>query len=189
MVLLVVDTQKGIMDDRLYEFEKVRENINLLISEARKNNIEVVFVRHDDGPGTGFSKGDDDFEIFSEFEPLEGEKIFDKTVNSALHKMTGLTDYLDGKGIKSIMVVGLQTDFCIDATIKSGFDHGYKMIIPEYSNSTFDNRFFNKETAYKYFNELIWKDRYGETVTIEKAVEIIKNYKSTDTFDSKHLDK
>lgn len=36
MVLLVVDTQKGIMDDRLYEFEKVRGNINLLISEARK---------------------------------------------------------------------------------------------------------------------------------------------------------
>ncbi|MCM1171113.1 MAG: cysteine hydrolase [Clostridium sp.] len=177
MVLLVVDTQKGIMDDRLYAFEQVRKNINLLISEARKNNIEVVFVRHDDGPGTGFSKGDDDFEIFSEFEPLEGEKIFDKTVNSALHKMTGLTDYLDDKGIKSIMVAGLQTDFCIDATIKSGFDHGYNMIIPEYSNSTFDNCFFDKETAYKYFNELIWKGRYGETVTIEKAVEMLKNHK------------
>lgn len=83
------------------------------------------------------------------------------------------------KGIKTIMIAGLQTDFCIDATIKSGFDHGYKMIIPEYSNSTFDNRFFNKETAYKYFNELIWKDRYGETVTIEKAVEIIRQYSET----------
>ena len=55
MVLLVIDTQKGITDERLHEFGKLKENILALLSEARKNRVEVVYVRHDDGPGTGFS--------------------------------------------------------------------------------------------------------------------------------------
>ena len=94
MILLVVDTQKGITDERLYEFERVRSNIKSLIDEARNNHVEVVYVRHDDGPGTGFSAGDDAFEIFEEFAPEEKELIFDKTVNSAFHDTTGLIRYL-----------------------------------------------------------------------------------------------
>ena len=54
MVLLVVDTQKGIVDERLYAFEKFVSNIRELIRTAREQGIEVVYVQHDDGPGTGF---------------------------------------------------------------------------------------------------------------------------------------
>ena len=64
MILLVIDTQKGITDERLYAFEKFKNNIKLLISEARKHKVEIVYVRHDDGPGTGFSVGDEEFEIY-----------------------------------------------------------------------------------------------------------------------------
>ena len=65
MVLLVVDTQKGIVDERLYAFEKFVSNIRKLIRTAREQGIEVVYVQHDDGPGTGFSIGDDEFEVYS----------------------------------------------------------------------------------------------------------------------------
>lgn len=51
MVLLVVDTQKGIVDERLYVFEKFVSNIRKLIRIAREQGIEVVYVQHDDGPG------------------------------------------------------------------------------------------------------------------------------------------
>ena len=80
MVLLVVDTQKGIVDERLYAFEKFVSNIRELIRTAREQGIEVVYVQHDDGPGTGFSIGDDEFDIYSEFAPLQTEKRFVKTV-------------------------------------------------------------------------------------------------------------
>ena len=61
MVLLVVDTQKGIVDERLYAFEKFVSNIRKLIRTSQ-SGIEVVYVQHDDdGPGTGFSIGDDEF--------------------------------------------------------------------------------------------------------------------------------
>lgn len=107
MVLLVVDTQKGITDERLYEFEKLKSNIRTLISEARKSGVEVIYVRHDDGPGTGFSVGDDEFEIFDEFAPEKTERIFDKKVNSAFHDSTGLVKYLAEKNERKIMIVGL----------------------------------------------------------------------------------
>ena len=43
MVLLVIDTQKGITDDRLYEFDKMRANIKELIALARENGKEVIY--------------------------------------------------------------------------------------------------------------------------------------------------
>lgn len=174
MILLVVDTQKGITDERLHHFEQFRDNIKTLIFEARENGVEVVYVRHDDGPGTGFSVGDDEFAIFEEFAPRKGERIFDKTVNSALHESTGLATYLSEKEEKQIMVVGLQTDFCIDATIKSGFDLGYQMIVPAYANSTFDNAYIKKEVSYHYYNEFIWPKRYAKCVSMKEAAALLR---------------
>ena len=51
MVLLVVDTQNLIMNNDLYEFQTLVYRIKTLIKEARNNNIEVIYVRHDDGVG------------------------------------------------------------------------------------------------------------------------------------------
>ena len=169
MVLLVIDTQKGITDERLYEFEKVTKNIKELIDLARANHKKVIFVQHDDGPGTGFSVGDEEFQIYDEFKPQEGEWIFVKTVNSALHPSVGLINELKDLGERELMVVGLQTNYCIDATIKTGFDNGFKMIVPEYTNSTFDSEYMDKETCYKYYNEDMWPDRYATCVDMVEA--------------------
>ena len=51
MILLIVDTQNLIMNNDLYEFETFVYRIKTLIKEARNNNIEVIYVRHDDGVG------------------------------------------------------------------------------------------------------------------------------------------
>lgn len=61
MVLLVIDVQKGITDERLYGYQQFEDNLKQLIDASRKNGVEVIYVRHDDGPGSGFSKGDDVF--------------------------------------------------------------------------------------------------------------------------------
>lgn len=44
MVLLVVDAQNGIVDERLYEFRKFVGNIKKLIGAAREQGIEVIYV-------------------------------------------------------------------------------------------------------------------------------------------------
>lgn len=92
MILLVVDTQIGIMNDRLYNFFTFVSNVKSLICTARQQNIEVIYVRHDDGAGSALTKGLEAYEIYEEFRPLHNEKIFDKVVNSAF-KDTGLLEY------------------------------------------------------------------------------------------------
>lgn len=90
MVLLVVDTQKLITNKNLYKFEEFKANVKKIIAMSRENNIEVIFVRHDDGLGNELTKGNDGFEIYEEFQPADKELIFDKTVNSSFEEALGL---------------------------------------------------------------------------------------------------
>lgn len=170
MVLLVVDTQRLITNQGLYEFELFKENVKRLISSAREGGREVIYVRHEDEE---MARGTEGFEIYNEFAPVKEERIFDKRANSAF-KDTGLSEYLREKGETEIMVVGLQTDYCIDATVKCGFEHGFKIIVPEYANSTFDNEFMTAEKTYRYYNDFMWNGRYAECVCMKEAQEMLK---------------
>ena len=82
MKLLVIDIQKGITDSRLFNFDEFIDNTSRIIQAARDNQIEVIYFQHDDGLGTGFSIGDEEFEIAEQVHPREGEKIFTKNINS-----------------------------------------------------------------------------------------------------------
>jgi len=160
MVLLVVDAQNGIVDERLYEFRKFVGNIKKLIGAAREQGIEVIYVQHDDGPDTGFSIGDDEFEVYS--------------VCSAFKKESGLLEYLTAKEEKDVMICGIMTDFCINATVEAGFEHGLHMIVPAYANSTQDNEYMTREQAYHYYNEFLWPERYADCVPMDRALELLK---------------
>ena len=173
MKLLVIDVQKGITDDRLYNFKEFEKNIITLIEKARENAIEVIYVQHDDGPGTGFSVGDEEYEIYDKIKPLEQEKIYRKTVNSCFGN-SDLKDYLKQSGEDILIIIGLQTDFCIDASVKSAFENGYKVIVPQGANSTFDNEYMDKEKSYKYYNEFIWPNRYAQCISVEETVKLMK---------------
>lgn len=172
MILLIVDTQEMIVNRELYEYEKFVSNIKRLLCFARKNNVEVVYIRHDDS--FKLTHGIEGFEIFKEFEPMPNEKIFDKHVNSAF-KETGLDEYLRSKNETKVMVVGLQTDYCIDATIKCGFEHGLEMIVPAYCNTTVDNEYMTAEKSYRYYNEKMWNKRYSKGVSLDEALSLLSN--------------
>lgn len=177
MKLLVIDTQKGITDNRLFAFSEFVSNVKSLIKTARQEGVEVIFVQHDDGPGTGFSIGDEEFEIYDEFKPTRNERVFIKTVNSALHPSSGLLSYLNEHKEKQLIIVGLQTNYCIDATIKTAFDHGFDIYIPSHCNSTFDNPYMNAKATYEYYNEMIWPDRFAKCISVDDAISLLKtNY-------------
>ncbi len=173
MVLLVVDTQKLLVNSELHGFENFIKNIRELIDTARTNSIEIIYVVHDGGVESDLTDGKDGFEIYEYFKPMKHEKVFVKNVNSSF-RGTGLLEYLRGKNENDIIVVGLQTDKCIDATIKCGFEHGFNMIVPSYANSTVDNDFINGEQSYKYYNEFMWKDRYAECMSMDEVINRIK---------------
>ena len=172
--LLVIDAQELITTEKLYAFDSFIANVRTIIAEARKNGVEVIYVRHDDGEGQPLSKGNAGFDVYSGFAPETGERIFDKYVNSPFRD-SGLLDYLQKKAVKRLIVTGLQTDYCIDATVKCGFEHGFEMIVPEYCNSTFDNDYMTSEQTYRYYNEFMWKNRYARCVDMAEALDMIHN--------------
>ena len=171
MKLLVIDIQKGITDNRLYNFESFIDNTKRIIDAARANQIEVIYFQHDDGPGTGFSIGDEDFEIANQVTPMDEEKVFVKDINSCFGNEE-FVDYI--KNEDTLMVVGLQTNFCVDATVRSAFERGYKVIIPQGANSTFDNDYMTGEVTYKYYNDMMWPERFATCMSVEDAIIYLK---------------
>ena len=176
MTVLAVDIQKGITDERLYNFSAFIERIQKILAAARENGVEVIYIQHDDGKGSGFSIGDEAFEISEQVKPHAGEKVFVKTINSCFGNKN-LTRRLEEKGEDTLIIVGLQTNFCIDATVKSAFERGFKVVIPEGTNSTFDNDYMTGETTFNYYNKMMWPKRFADCVSLEDAIKMIREAK------------
>lgn len=171
MILLVIDVQKALVDEDLYAYETFVDSVVRLVDAARKNGVEVVFVQHDAGAGSGLSIGDEGFEIIDEIKPEAGEMVFVKTVNSCFGNKD-FKAYMEQQTDRRLMIVGLQTNYCIDATVKSAFERGFEVIIPEGTNSTFDNNYMNAETTVRYYNEDVWEE-IVDSVTLEEAIDLM----------------
>ncbi len=171
MILLVIDMQKALVDEELFAYETFVDSTVRLVEAARKNRVEVIFVQHDAGPGTGLTAGDEGFEIIDRLRPEPGEKVFVKTINSCFGNKE-LKAYLKRQEDKRLMIIGLQTNYCIDATVKSAFERGFEVIVPQGTNSTFDNDYMTAETTVRYYNEDVWEELV-DAVSLEEAVEML----------------
>ena len=173
MKLIVIDMQKALLDDELYNLNGLLENVSKLIEAARANRVEVIYVQHDAGEGSGFSVGDEAFEIADEVAPQAGEKVFVKRASSSFTNRE-FAAYLEKEEGDTLLIVGLQTNFCIDATVKSAFERGYDVFIPEGTNSTFDNPYMSGKTTYEYYMNEVWPDLFADCVTMDEALEMIR---------------
>ena len=174
MKLIVIDMQKALLVDELYNKDVLLENVKKLIETARENKVEVIYVQHDAGEGSGFSVGDEGFEIAEAVAPQPGEKVFVKTINSSFGNKD-FTAYLEAGKDDELMIVGLQTNFCIDATVKSAFERGYYVAVPENAHSTFDNPYMHGETTCAYYFHEVWPGLFADCVSMDDALEMLKN--------------
>ena len=118
--------------------------------------------------------GDEAFEIADEVAPLPGEKIYVKTINSCFGNRE-FAAYLEGSKDKALMIIGLQTNFCIDATVKSAFERGYHVVVPEGTNSTFDNPYMTGETTCAYYFHEVWPGLFADCISMDEALEMLEN--------------
>lgn len=174
MVLLIIDTQKSLVNEALYNLDSWVQNIKTLIATARQNQIEVIYVVHDDGPGTQLTPGAEGFAVFEPFAPQPQEKVLVKTVNSAF-KGTGLCEYLHQNTEKELVIAGLQTDKCVNATVIAGFEHGFKLLVPGGCNSTVDNAFMRAKESCRYYNEFLWPDRFARCLPLSDVLKAMQN--------------
>jgi nicotinamidase-related amidase len=124
-VLLVVDMQEVLIAEKPIFQQQLIENVKDIINFCRSNQVEVIYVRHQDNEeGSPLVVDSPGWQIYHEIKPKDYEKIIDKKFNSAFYQ-TDLDVYLKSKSIENIIIVGMQTEYCIDSTIKSAFDLNY----------------------------------------------------------------
>jgi ureidoacrylate peracid hydrolase len=63
-------------------------------------------------------------------EPAEGEPVINKHRFNAFFE-TGLHERLQGMGVRSLVLTGVQTNVCIESTYREAFSLGYFLAIPE----------------------------------------------------------
>jgi nicotinamidase-related amidase len=171
--LLIVDVQNTLVNENPYNIENTLHNIRVLLDECRTSGIEVIYVQHDGEKEENlepFSKG---WDIHSSIYPVKGEKIVRKNYNSAF-KNTELEEYLNKRNIKTLILVGMQTEYCIDTTCRVAFEKGYSLIMPEGTNTTFDDGGLSGSEIYCYHNYKIFKNRFAEVESLDTVIARVK---------------
>ena len=168
--LIVIDIQEGLVKENPFHTKNFIINTKAIIQHFRDQNIEVIFMRHSEDDGL-LATGNDNWQVYHELKPQENEKIFNKYYNS-IFKNSGLKEYLDSKSITNLTFVGMQVEFCIDTSVKVGFEYGYKITIVEDAISTFDNIHLSADQILSFYKEKIWRNRFAQLRTTKEILAI-----------------
>lgn len=160
--LLVIDVQNILVEAKPHAISERLTLWQEAIERCRKQNIEIIYVRHTDQE---FIKGTEGWQIHASLTPREDEMVFDKHYNSAF-KETNLHTYLQSKGIDSLLICGMQTEYCIDTTVKVAFELGYQVAVIEAGTTTFDAEDISAPVLIEYY-ENIWASGFAQVDVLE----------------------
>lgn len=145
--LIIVDIQndyfpKGKMG--LSNPESAAANAAKVLDWFRQNHKDNIFhIQHiASDPALGFFLPDTEgAEIHESVQPVKQEKIIKKHLPNSFLK-TELESELRERGINKVVVVGMMTHMCIDATVRAAVDLGYETTLIEDACAT-------RELAYR----------------------------------------
>ncbi|MEK9158142.1 MAG: isochorismatase family cysteine hydrolase [Patescibacteria group bacterium] len=124
--MLVLHTREGHLSD---------------LSDCPKTKLERWPEGHrigDMGPmGRILIRGEKGHSIIDDMAPLESEIVIDKPGKNAFYK-TNLEEILHVNKMVNIFMVGVTTDICCSATISSGNDRGFNMIVVSDAVASYD---------------------------------------------------
>jgi biuret amidohydrolase len=155
----------GGLDGRRGEFGEARArgivpNMMRILQRARELNVLVVYLRYTrqadhryESPATlrwmfvkrGYKvnelstvEGSWGWEIIEDLSPRDGELIIDKRRPSGFHE-TLLDAMLQKRGIKSVILVGVSTHGCVEATARDAELRSYYVVPIEDCMAAYDN--------------------------------------------------
>ena len=131
--LLVIDIQNDYFPGGAMELEgadAAGAKAGAAIAKFRKEGNPVIHVRHlSVRPGsTFFLPGTKGAEIHSSVTPLGDERVIEKNFPNSF-RGTGLEQTLKDSGVKNLVVAGMMTHMCVDASVRHAADLGYKITL------------------------------------------------------------
>lgn len=131
--LIIIDIQNDYFENGAMELVgslQASENAKLVLSKFRNENLPVVHVQHlSVAPdSTFFLPETEGQKIHQNVAPVAGEKVITKYYPNSFRE-TELLDYLHSKNITELVVVGMMTHMCVDATVRAAKDFGFECTV------------------------------------------------------------
>ena len=118
--------------------DEVDANGLALLAAWRSAGRPIIHVRHDSvQPGSSLAPGTPGNAFRPGFEPLSGEQLVTKSVNSAFIG-TDLDLRLKRLRARHVVAFGISTDMCVSTTVRTGANMGWDMILVPDACDCFD---------------------------------------------------
>ncbi len=172
--LLIIDMQVAMFsfeDNLPYQGEMVVNNIRKMFNLARIKHVPLIYVQHNEQEGE-FLRGSATWQIFPALAPLVGEPIVEKTTSDSFFR-TDLQQQLSTLGITRLIIMGMQSEFCVDATTRSAKKHGYDPILVSDAHSTMDNNGQTSKSIVNRQNRILGQE-FAELMSTEEVLELLK---------------
>jgi nicotinamidase-related amidase len=142
--LLLIDIQKGFDDIAYWGGERNNpdgeSNAAKLLAYWRANGLPIFHVQHcSTNPVSPLRPGQVGNEFKEAFQPLPGETVIQKNVNSAFIG-TDLKQQLDAQHLTTLVVAGLTTDHCVSTTTRMAGNFGFDTFLVADASATFNKK-------------------------------------------------
>ncbi|RCW77311.1 cysteine hydrolase family protein [Saliterribacillus persicus] len=153
--LLVIDAQQELIEGNhkesaVFNKDQLINKINLVIEKANESNVPIIFVRDLD-VAEGKGKG---FQIHEKILVPPNAKIFDKTATNSFHG-TGLLNYLKIEEMEHVVIMGCETQHCIDSAVRTATINGLDVTLVGDGHSTKESAVLSAEQIIKHHNETL----------------------------------
>lgn len=148
LALLLIDLQNDYFPggaNALVNSTEAVKNAKLILQNFRENHRPVFHVQHiATRPGsTFFLPGTQGAEIHPQVAPMEAESILIKHTPNSFFETTLLSELRD-TSIKELIICGMMTHMCVDATVRAARDYGFKCRLIANACATRDLQVFDK---------------------------------------------
>lgn len=131
--LIIIDIQndyfeKGSMP--LAGAESASRKAKLILERFRADGLPIIHVQHiaTSPAATFFLPNTTGVEIHDLVQPLDKEVVIVKHYPNSFRE-TELLDYLKGRNITDLVICGMMTHMCVDATVRAAKDYGFTITL------------------------------------------------------------
>lgn len=137
--LILVDVQRNLLEGEtaVAGAAEFRVVLSDLLDAARDTDAPIVHVKNDGARGDPDEPGTPGWELV--FAPLPGEPVVRKDVADAFESNPALADVLRAMGVDTVVVAGLQSEHCVQATAIGALQRGFDVIVPAGAHTTYDD--------------------------------------------------
>ena len=154
--LLVIDVQLGMFEesDPVQRGDRLLATINDLITRARAAGIPVIYVQHSGGENHLLEPGSPGWPIHPAIVPAKGELVIHKRHPDSFQE-TDLQHELEMRGIRHLIVAGIQTEYCVDTTCRRAYSLGYDVTLVQDAHSTWDTEYLKASQIIDHHNQVL----------------------------------